>query len=325
MWPVKRIVVGISVLLVGIFAGHYFSEHLSDTGRRGSDRGAIESVSHSVQDGSYEKQNAEMGVSVALQLGLPSKPLLIGPNAGPVAKSFNRLIDLARRGNAEAACTLAVDLNRCRNRANSLAAATRIRNAMAAGNTSTDDRAVSTVATILNSATALDEICSEVSPEMLDQAYAMQRLAARKSEAQARWLATNPLLDRGDVVRDLDRWTDYQRFAARYFADVVVKKNSEDLVSLLLVHYPGETSLPRPPYSKPDPERFLALFNAALSAGIRIPPEITDRANQLTMEKIEPRPLSLSHGWKGKTPQSVDTAIRDSMFPLESKQFCGSE
>ncbi len=252
------------------------------------------------------------------------RPLDIPPDAGPLARSFNQLASLAYAGEPEAACTLAVELNNCRNREKSLAAAGRISNAMAAGQASKDAQAVDTVAMILNSAGALDKSCAGVSSEMIDSAYDMQRVAANASSDQARWLATNPLLDKGNIVQDLKRWTDYQQFAERYFANSAIRRDYKDLIGLLLVHYPGETSLPRPPYKKPDPERFLALLEVARSAGINLPHDIIATGEQLAAGNVAPAP-SLSKGWTGQPPKSLDAAIRDSMFPIQPEQFCSGK
>lgn len=321
--PAKRVAAGLVLVLVGISVGRLFNEGNNGSSHEGTDLAPsnISSASNSLgMDGASRKHGGRY--LAATPQFTPLRPVEVAPGAGQIARSFNERMSLARQGDTGAACALALDLNRCRNREKSLAAATRIRDAMAQGRTSSDEHAVSTVATILNSAAALDEACSGVTPEMMDQAYDLQIVAANRDFEQARWLAMNPYLEREDVLKNLERWSDYQRFAKRYFADAATRKDSQDLVGLLLVHYPGETSLPRPPYAQPDPGRFLALLSAAESASISVPADIQEYGDKLRKENVHPEPISLGRGWTGKAPQSIDVAVRDSMFPMESNRFC---
>lgn len=245
-----------------------------------------------------------------------------GPGApGPVASAHASLVARAKNGDLKAACTHAVELNECALRNQTLASAEQIQAAMASGGTSTDDKAVGTVAALLNSADRQAAQCAGVTKPMLDNAFEMQRLASQRSRDHARWLATNPALDQNGFLSDVERWATYKKIAKSYFDDAMRRRRLEDLPALLLVYFPGDITLPRPPYREQDEAKFLALYELATTQGMQVPKELAGAADALKRRESAPR-IPPASGWGGSMAKSVEQGISKAMFPALTKEFC---
>lgn len=317
-----------TLLLAALLAAGLYLSQQSDRGEN-SPRGPNESraapassMTAPLRELTSEARVGEVRNKVsANQLGGPAEGSENG--MGATALAFRAVASAARSGDRVAACRLAVDLTKCANRLQSLTAATQISSAMGAGGASTDDRAIGTVAAILNSADVLEAQCRGVTAEMLDQAFDMQRIAAEKDKARARWLASNPYLNRSDFLSDISSWLDYKSFAQNYFRRAEIEKDLEDLPSLLLVYFPGETMTPRPPYRNPDEARFLALYEVAVSHGVTVPADIVAAATQI--RSAGPRsnvPAGLREGWSGEVGTNLSSSIAQTMFPQDAGRFC---
>lgn len=242
------------------------------------------------------------------------------PISRPV--DFEAMLERARAGDTGTACSLARDLANCANRSKSLAAANQINEAMYAGSTSTDARAIETVAAIYNSADNLEKLCQGITPDLLGHAYEMQRHASTQGGKYARWLAANPILDRENFLSDIDQWTHYRQFASEYFKKAAARKDLQDLPVLIMVYFPLETSAPRPPYREPSAERFLELYLTARALEIPLPMDITQAAERMLMDNPVPLPTDLGHSWIGERPSTFNRGLYESMFPQGSSQFC---
>lgn len=257
--------------------------------------------------------------SVAGQLTLSNNATTSSPES--IAISHGSSVERARAGDLVVACQHAVQLKQCAIRAQALEAAKHMQGAMANG-ASNDDKAVTAVAALLNSSDRLAAQCDGVTSDMIRGAYELQKLASQRGGVYARWLAGNPALDQNNFVQDADRWAEYRNDAKSYFANALKAKQIEDLPLLLLVHYPSEILLPRPPYRSPDASKFLALYEAALRNGIAVPPEMAATANDLKAKQVLPDP-SISGVWSGNAPRSVERGLNGAMFPdVASADFC---
>jgi hypothetical protein len=235
---------------------------------------------------------------------------------------FDTMLERARAGDTGTACSLARDLANCANRSKSLAAANQISEAMHSGSTSTDARAIETVAAIYNSADNLEKLCEGITPDLLRHAYELQRLASAQGGKYSRWLAANPILDRENFLSDIDQWVHYRQFASEYFNKAAARKDLQDLPLLLMVYFPLETSAPRPPYREPSTERFLALYLAARNLKMELPIDITQAAERMLTDNNATLPTELSHGWTGKRSGELSRGLYEGMFPQGSPQFC---
>lgn len=257
------------------------------------------------------QRNAARATPVSA-VGLPTESIAPG-HADAVRR--------AMRGDLVAACEESKKLNQCAARAQALNAAGQIQEAMASGGTSTDDKAMSNVARLLNSGERSANQCAGVTDDMLKDAYDLQKLASSRGLRYKRWLATNPALDQNNFVQDAERWADYRHNAARYFEQALRSRDLDDLSALILVYYPGEILLPRPPYRSPDAAKFLALYEVALANNIALPPAFAQTAGELRKNNQRPDP-AVAGPWNGQAPKSVEHGVSEAMFPDVTANFC---
>jgi len=239
----------------------------------------------------------------------------------PLVDVFEPLLQRASAGDTTAACRLSLDLSRCANLKNSLAAVEHMTAAMADKHSTTSGPVIDVAASVLNQADDLASMCANVTEAMLDQAYAMQVMAATAGDRRYRqWLASNPALDRQDFLRQLPQWTDYRSRAKAYFDDALRRRNLADLPFLLQVYAPASVIGMRPAYQVHDAATFLGLYAAAARYGIVMPPDIEQAAK--TLQAAGQRGRSFDAGWQGTAPGSLMDAVTSRMYPSDAETFC---
>ncbi len=140
--------------------------------------------------------------------GLPPLP----PPDLPLAQAYDALVERGKRGDATAACRLAIGLGNCSRARQRSRFAGDLERDLARGDR-TPERAIEAIARFEQSAETLGERCEGISDAQLAQAFDWQRQAAILSPRDRLDFILDPRLDRRDFLSDLDRWAEYRRLA----------------------------------------------------------------------------------------------------------------
>ncbi len=140
--------------------------------------------------------------------GLPPLP----PADLPLAAAFDALVERGKRGDATAACRLAVGLGNCSRARQRGQFADDLERDLARGRR-VPERAIEAIARLEQSAETLGSLCGGLSDDQLEQAFDWQRQAAILSPRDRLDFILDPRLDRRDFLADLDRWAEYRRLA----------------------------------------------------------------------------------------------------------------
>jgi hypothetical protein len=192
----------------------------------------------------------------------------------PIDAIFDELADRADRGDAKAACRLAVELQRCR-MAGFMGRGTRRLENRATREEDEDRREsmINELARIENERERSETVCSGLSTEQLDQAFRFQQQAAQSLPELRSWAATQPALNFMNFVNELDAWQQYRNTALPWLEAAAMEGDLAALASLTRVHSQRDPRQMRfPPISEPDDERFLLYGSLLERRGISFGP-----------------------------------------------------
>lgn len=149
-----------------------------------------------------------VGPPVVSGTGLPPLP----PADLPLAEAFDVLVERGKRGDATAACRLAVGLGNCSRAKQRSRFAGDLERELARGDR-TPERAIEAIARMEQSVEMLGVQCEGLSEAQVAQAFDWQRQAAILSPRDRLDFILDPRLDRRDFLSDLERWAEYRRLA----------------------------------------------------------------------------------------------------------------
>lgn len=182
----------------------------------------------------------------------------------PIDEIFDALAERAAKGDARAACRLVVELQRCRS-AGFFGRGTRglERRAIREEDGARREAMISQLARLEHERERSHTVCSGLSSEQLDRAFAYQQQAAQALPSLRTWAATHPALSIPNFVNELDAWQQYRRVALPWLESAALQGDYTALVALARAHAEREPHrMNLPPLSEPDVERF------ALYAGL---------------------------------------------------------
>ncbi|MCK7592170.1 hypothetical protein [Pseudomarimonas salicorniae] len=201
-------------------------------------------------------------------------PEPLPPLDAPVDSVFDALAGRAGRGDARAACRLAMELQRCR-MAGFMGRGSGRLESMAAREEDPGRREsmINELARMESEQSRSERICSGLDSSQLDQAFAFQQQAARSMPELRTWAATQPALDFMNFVNELDAWQQYRSTALPWLEAAAAQGDLAAIAALARVHSPREPRrLGFPPISQPDDERFLLYAGLLERSGISFGP-----------------------------------------------------
>lgn len=210
---------------------------------------------------------AASGASGSAAVALP-------PLDTPIDAIFDDLAERARRGDARAACRLAVELQRCR-MAGFMGRGSRRLEGMATREDDSERREsmINELARIEAERERSETVCSGLEAEQLDQAFAYQHQAAHALPELRTWAATQPALNFMNFVNELDAWQQYRNTALPWLETAAANGDLAAIAALARVHSARDPRQMRmPPISLPDDERFLLYAALIERSGITFPP-----------------------------------------------------
>lgn len=218
-------------------------------------------------------------VSAPPEASAPASPAASGsaplpPLDAPLDSVFDELADRARRGEARAACRLAVELQRCR-RAGYIGRGSRRLESMAAQEDDLDRREsmIGELARIEAERERSETVCSGVTGDQLAQAFAFQQQAAQAMPELRTWAATHPALDAMNFVNELDAWQQYRHVALPWLEQAALDGDPAALIALVRIHGQSDRrGFLFPPIRQPDDERYLLYASLLERRGISTPP-----------------------------------------------------
>ena len=194
-------------------------------------------------------------------------PALPPPDAS-VADHYEELAERARRGDGNAACRLAVDLQRCGQVLAQRELAANLQD-QAARRAETPAGLVDYLASLEQRQQRIGTRCDGLQPAQIDSAYEFQRQAAMARPELRPWFALNPALERRNFVNDLERWADYRRLAMPWLEAAAREGDIDALIAMARVH--GDlrrNSPPFPPFRIPDDVRTVAYSDLLRRYGV---------------------------------------------------------
>jgi hypothetical protein len=195
------------------------------------------------------------------------------PLDSPVVSVFDDLAERARRGDARAACRLAVELQRCR-MAGFMGGGSRRLERMAAREEDEQRREsmINELARIEAERARSEAVCSGLDTQQLDQAFAYQQQAAQAMPELRTWAATQPALNFMKFVNELESWQQYRNSALPWLEAAAASGDLAAIAALARVHGVREPrQLRMPPISQPDDERFLVYAGLMERSGVIFP------------------------------------------------------
>lgn len=234
---------------------------------RDASRGGVDAERTDAEDLGFDAR-----ISAPPELDLPASDASASAAAAnplpaldtPVDLIFDDLAERARRGDARAACRLAVELQRCRV-AGFAGRGTRWLESRAAREDDGERREamISELARAENERERSETVCSGLESSQLDQAFAYQQQAAQAMPELRTWAATQPALNFMNFVNELEAWQQYRSVAIPWLESAAREGDFAALAALARVYAQRDPRQMRlPPVSQPDAERF------ALYAGL---------------------------------------------------------
>lgn len=301
--------VAITFVLVALAAGWTF--FVSDgSAPRHADSAAAQAAAPAARRGSDPASAIASTVSAraARSRALPASSW--PAEDAPVLDVMQQLAPLAEAGSAQAACRLAVELERCRRVNSNLEMAQLLtspgpqrtaRNAEIAGD-------------LLARAEASVDRCRGATPRDFLRIYRYQAIAFDSGRLDMRRrLVRSPGLDRIDFLSDLDGWQDYSRRAQLYAAQALRARELVDLPMLIEMHVPaGHRAIPGTPRVRDD-ATFLALLDVARAHGVEVRPDHVEAERELREAMDEAlrrahaaRRDALTGPWRASPPKQAD-------------------
>lgn len=216
------------------------------------------------------------------------------PLDAAVADVFDDLESRARTGDADAACRLAAELQRCsaarftQNMANDAERDLARRNLAPEG-------AIDYIARAQAFSESAGAGCDGLSDQQLASAFDWQRQAAMMNPSLRLGFVLRPSLDRRDFLADLDRWAEYRRLALPWLEAAAREGDPAAVIALARIYGDHRAHvLLAPQFRIRDDERFVqyaelmdrygvgldVVRNAAGQARARLAPEALARAEQ---------------------------------------------
>lgn len=210
----------------------------------------------------------------------------------PVDLVFDELAERARRGDARAACRLAVELQRCRV-AGFSGRGTRWLESRAAREDDGERREamISELARVENERERSETVCSGLESTQLEQAFIYQQQAAQAMPELRTWAATQPALNFMNFVNELDAWQQYRSVAIPWLESAALEGDFAALAALARVYAQRDPRQMRlPPVSQPDAQRFALYAGLLERRGLSIGP--LQGELERTRSELEPATLA---------------------------------
>lgn len=261
-----------------------------------------------------------------------AQPQPLPPLEQPLAESFDALLDRVRRGDARAACRLAVDLARCHQ--NKQLAEWSSSYEREAARTANDERArrITDQVVMLDSALQRNDVfCANIDAERLQVSFPVQLAAARWNPELRLWLASQPALDPQRFLQDLDAWREYRAVALPWLREAALAGDPTAQVLMARVHGDDRrTGPPIPPFRELDDAAFVtwaqvlnrrniiyqAVERAAAEAQQRLGPQASAAALAEADRILAASPAEKLDEEAGKA------VTRQSFTPAPSAEFC---
>lgn len=229
---------------------------------------------HGVDDLALDRRIAALADAGSDAPAASLAPLALPPADVPLDSVFDELAERARRGEARAACRLAVELQRCR-RAGYIGRGSRYLENRATREDDDDRREtmINELARIEAERERSEAVCSGLSSQQLDQAFAFQQQAAHALPELRTWAATQPALDAMNFVNDLEAWQQYRSVALPWLEQAAHNGDLAALIALARIHGQRDRrGFMFPPIRQPDDERYLLYASLLERRGISTPP-----------------------------------------------------
>lgn len=250
----------------------------------------------------------------------------------PLGSVFDALVERARRGDANAACRLAVDLKLCRDSTmNAMRRNSMERFAVAEDNSQTRDRIIERMAHMDSSAERAGQICADLAPAQLEQAFDFQLQAAAARPELRMWAITQPALDSQLFLTHIDRWQRYRQVAMPWLEQAAADGDLTAIVLLARIHGDDRVpSPPVPPFRQIDAARFVTYAELMQRYGLTLPP--VQAAADARRQQLSPAALDIALRQADAlfradrepiaTPQEAQAVMRRSFEPAMKAEDC---
>ncbi|SEM57951.1 hypothetical protein SAMN05428989_4102 [Pseudoxanthomonas sp. GM95] len=270
------------------------------------------------------QQRAVLAQAVTVNLSPLDQVNSGGAVSSPSGTAFEAMAVKAKQGDSRAACEVAVTLGKCIGRQGIDKASAVMAQALAPLGTAIGDSQIDTIVSMQETVEVSKEECSSIPAALKSSAYDYQLLALGDGFDE-RSILFNPLLDKQEFIKNLERWQDYRNRSAAYVDRMLRKKNLDDIPTLLYVYAPEEISNLSPPFHLENNELFLSIYDVAVANGSQIPAEISSAALNLRKNKnnVTPRelggfPVDIERGWHGNPP-NMDAFSTNKYFSFDKR------
>ncbi len=250
----------------------------------------------------------------------------------PLGSVFDALAERARRGDANAACRLAVDLQICREAAMIGARRSSMeRFAVSEENNQTRERMISQIASMDARAERAAQICTDLTPARLEQAFDFQLQAAAARPELRMWAITQPALDTQLFLTHIDRWQRYRQVVMPWLEQAAADGDLTAIVLLARIHGDDRVpSPPVPPFRQIDAARFVTYAELMQRYGLSLPP--VQAAADTRRQQLSPAALDIALRQADAlfradrepiaTPQEAQAVMRRSFEPRMQAEDC---
>lgn len=296
----QTLVLAIAIAAVGLITGLVWQQSTADPADRTAGAvGSTETIRSNPDTGATHAFDVLTADSAALSEPGPTVSAPLPPPDLPLAEIYDELAERARRGDADAACRLAAELDRCTTARRQLYsirryedfAATDGRRNNPSETIPLDDSMIAFMASTLEQYEPIEALCRDIEPERLREAYDFQRIAAERGNSNMRLLyATRPMLDRTYFLDDLDRWHDYRETAPIMLQRALAEGVAAAVPPLALSHVPESSMFTIAiGVRQPDPDRFMTFQFLSRSLGLdpfRLDPVLDRLTTELDPKRV---------------------------------------
>ena len=297
----QTLVLAITIAVVGLIIGLVWQQSTADPADRSAGTaGSTEAIESKPDTGAIHAFDVLTADSAAVSEPEPTVSAPLPPPDLPLAEIYDELAERARRGDADAACRLAAELDRCTTARRYLTAIQRYEEFAANSglrdsekeSVPPDDSTIAMLASTLERYEPIETLCRGVESERLREAYDFQRIAAERGSPSMRLLyATRPMLDRTYFLDDLDRWHDYREAAPIMLQRALAEGVTGAVPPLALSHVPQSHAPPIPlGVRQPDPDRFMTFQFLSRMLGLdpfRLDPVLDRMTSELDPKRVK--------------------------------------